>query len=206
MHDAETSRGSVTHWIAELQEGEDSVAQRELWDRYFRRIVALARTKLGGLPKGPADEEDVAISAMQSLFHGFERDRFPQLQDRSNLWSLLAKITARKAINERQKQTAKKRGGGQPRLGIGPGDEDSGTPSFDPSGDDLGPEFIVAMEEEMRRLMDSLSDDTLRRIAGRKLEGWTSAEIATELGVAERTVERKLSLIRACWGPAAEAD
>jgi DNA-directed RNA polymerase specialized sigma24 family protein len=198
------SQGSVTYWIAELRDGETSAAQRELWDRYFRRIVALARTKLGGLPPGPADEEDVAISAMQSLFYGFERDRFPDLCDRHNLWSLLAKITARKAINERQKQTAKKRGGGVPRLSVGPTGGDDSMPRCDPSDDDLGPDFIVTMEEEMRRLMAILPDETLRRIAGRKLEGYSSAEIATELGVVERTVERKLALIRATWAPAAE--
>lgn len=204
MHDSETSRGSVTHWIADLRDGDDSVAQRELWDRYFRRIVALARAKLGALPKGPADEEDVAISAMQSLFQGFERDRFPELQDRDNLWSLLAKITARKAINERHKQNAKKRGGGVPRVPIGPQDSAAGV-GCDPTDDDLGPEFVVAMEEEIRRLMDGLPDDSLRKVAGRKLEGWTSAEIAAELGVVERTVERKLALIRVCWAPADEA-
>ena len=200
----DSSHGSVTYWIAELRDGEASAAQRELWDRYFRRIVALARTKLGALPRGPADEEDVAISAMQSLFQGFERDRFPDLCDRHNLWSLLAKITARKAINERQKQTAKKRGGGVPRLSVGPTGGDDSMPRYDPSDDDLGPDFIVTMEEEMRRLMAILPDETLRRIAGRKLEGYSSAEIATELGVVERTVERKLALIRATWAPAAE--
>jgi DNA-directed RNA polymerase specialized sigma24 family protein len=200
----DSSHGSVTYWIAELRDGEASAAQRELWDRYFRRIVALARTKLGALPRGPADEEDVAISAMQSLFQGFERDRFPDLYDRHNLWSLLAKITARKAINERQKQTAKKRGGGVPRLSVGPTGGDDSMPRCDPSDDDLGPDFIVTMEEEMRRLMAILPDETLRRIAGRKLEGYSSAEIATELGVVERTVERKLALIRATWAPAAE--
>lgn len=205
MDAEETSHGSVTQWIADLREGDESQAQRELWDRYFRRIVALARAKLGTLPKGPADEEDVAISAMQSLFHGFARDRFPQLHDRDNLWSLLAKITARKAINERHKQNAQKRGGGRRPTSIGPATSGSGSEASlagcDPADDDLGPEFVVAIEDEMRRLMAELPDDTLRRIAGRKLEGWTSGEIAEELGVVERTVERKLALIRACWTP-----
>ncbi|TWU00358.1 ECF sigma factor [Botrimarina colliarenosi] len=202
--DDDTSHGSVTYWIAELRDGETADAQRELWDRYFRRIVALARTKLGALPRGPADEEDVAISAMQSLFHGFQRDRFPDLCDRHNLWSLLAKITARKAINERHKQNAKKRGGGRPRITVGPSGGDDSLAGCDPSDDDLGPEFVVAMQEEMRRLMGVLPDDTLRLIAGRKLEGYSSAEIANEIGVVERTVERKLALIRASWAPAAE--
>ena len=55
------------------------------------------------------------------------------------------------------------------------------------------------MQEELQRLMDQLPDDTVRLVAARKLEGWTNADIAGELGVVERTVERKLGLVRACW-------
>lgn len=202
----ETSgRGSVTHWIAQLRTGgsmAEAHAQQELWDRYFRRIVGLARTKLGSLPKGSADEEDVAISAMQSLFHGFAADRFPRLEDRNNLWSLLAKMTARKAINQRNKEHAQKRGGGVTKVAID-ADSDSGS-SGDPLADDLSPDFVVAMREELARLMELLPDERLKEIACLKLEGYTSGEIAQKLGVVERTVERKLSLIRAHWRPGEE--
>lgn len=209
-HDADSAagdeHGSVTLWIANLREGDGERAHQEIWDRYFQRIVALARAKLGDLPRGAADEEDVAISAMHSLFDGVAGDRFPRLFDRNNLWALLAKITARKAINRRQHERAQKRGGGRTVLPIGPGgDSMAVTPEVDPADDDLGPEFVAAMHEELRRLLGALPDDTLRTIAGRKLEGWTNAEIARELGVVERTVERKLGLVRACWQPAEEA-
>lgn len=198
--------GSVTMWIADLRTGEESVAQQELWDRYFKRIVALARMKLGNLPRSSADEEDVALSAMHSLFDGVAEDRFPRLLDRGNLWALLAKITARKAINQRQYENAQKRGGGKTPIPIGrvastPGGSDSSNSGFDPEDEELGPEFLVAMEEELKKLMGMLPDEGLRKIAGRKLEGWTNAEIAKELGVVERTIERKLSLVRACWQP-----
>ncbi|TWT86545.1 ECF sigma factor [Pseudobythopirellula maris] len=200
---ADTSKidahGSVTQWIADLKDGDDSTAQQELWNRYFSRLVAFARVKLGNAPRGAEDEEDVALSALESLFHGFERDRFPMLGDRGNLWSLLAKITARKAINQRAKQMAQKRGGGKAALRIGSAEESMA--GVDPADDDLGPEFLVAMQEECQRLMSSLPDDTLRDIAQRKLEGCTNAEIASQLGVVERTVERKLGLIRTTWAP-----
>src|SRR5262249_48825314 len=39
----------------------------------------------------------------------------------------------------------------------------------------------------------------LRRIALRKLEGYTNKEIAGEIDATERTVERKLERIRARW-------
>lgn len=197
-----SGRGSVTHWIAQLRAGgtmAEAHAQQELWDRYFRRIVGLAKTKLGSLPKGSADEEDVAISAMQSLFHGFAADRFPRLEDRNNLWSLLAKMTARKAINQRNKEHALKRGGGATTVTLD-SDSDSGAQT-DPMDDDLGPDFVVAMREELARLMGQLPDERLKEIACLKLEGYTSGEIAQKLGVVERTVERKLSLIRAHWRP-----
>ena len=42
------AEGSVTGWIAQLQEGNTSAAQK-LWERYFQRLVALARKKIEGL-------------------------------------------------------------------------------------------------------------------------------------------------------------
>ena len=43
--------GSVTQWIADLRVGEADKAEVDLWDRYFRRLVALARMKLGDAPR-----------------------------------------------------------------------------------------------------------------------------------------------------------
>jgi DNA-directed RNA polymerase specialized sigma24 family protein len=48
-------------------------------------------------------------------------------------------------------------------------------------------------------LLALLPDEQLRRIAGRRLAGYKNAEIAKELGVIERTVERRLQLIRSLW-------
>lgn len=201
MHD--DPLGSVTLLIADLKMGDENGAQRQLWDRYFRRLLALARMKIGDAPRGAADEEDVVLSAFESLFRGVSEDRFPELNDRNNLWSLLAKITARKAINQRNWHGAEKRGG---KLGRGAalpleGDSDDSSAAIELIDREIGPEFLVAMQEECLRLMDLLGDERLRTIARRKLEGYTNAEIAQELGVAERTIERKLGVIRAAWAP-----
>lgn len=208
---SDSSHGSVTQWLADLKVGEDRqggdelLAQQQLWNRYFNRLVALARMKLGNAPRAAEDEEDVALSALESLFHGVANERFPKLDDRSNLWSLLAKITACKAINQRDRQLAKKRGGGKPALRLGSPLESAAAP-FELIDQELGPDFLVAMQEECQRLMGSLEDQTLEKIAARKLEGYSNAEIAKELGVVERTVERKLALIRARWLPEAGAE
>src|SRR5919206_1363508 len=102
---------SVTQWIDRLKAGDPDAAQK-LWERYFRRLVRLARQKLRAAPRRAADEEDVALSAFDSFCRGLERGRFPQLQDRDDLWRLLVVITARKAVDQVQHEARAKRGGG----------------------------------------------------------------------------------------------
>ncbi len=91
-----TPAESVSQWIGQLQAGDRAAAQK-LWERYFQRLVGLARKKLQGLPRRAADEEDVALSAFASFCRGAEEGRFPRLQERDNLWRPLVTITVRKA-------------------------------------------------------------------------------------------------------------
>ena len=66
-----SSTGSVTRLLDQLKQGERDHAQ-ELWERYFRRLVGLARQKLGTLPRhAGVDGEDVALSAFCQLFSWF---------------------------------------------------------------------------------------------------------------------------------------
>jgi hypothetical protein len=60
---------SVTYWLEQLKAKNPAAAQR-LWERYFRRLVGLARVKLRGHAKVVADEEDVALSAFDSFCRG----------------------------------------------------------------------------------------------------------------------------------------
>jgi DNA-directed RNA polymerase specialized sigma24 family protein len=198
------SYGSVTQWIADLKTGAVDVAYQEVWDRYFRRLVALARCRLGDAPRRAEDEEDVALSALRSFFSGVTEGRFPRLEDRHNLWSLLSKITACKAINQRNRQLAQKRGGGTVQAEAdleGAPDASRRYQLAELIEEELTPDFIAAVTEECQLLMDRLPDDKFRQIARQKLEGYTNAEIAANLGVVERTIERKLEIIRETWLP-----
>src|SRR5262245_22878830 len=93
-----SSGGSITHWLAQLKDG-DHVAAQQLWPVYFQRLVALARSHLRSSPRRAADEEDVALSAFDSFCRGAQRGCFPRLDDRDDLWQLLVLITVRKAID-----------------------------------------------------------------------------------------------------------
>jgi DNA-directed RNA polymerase specialized sigma24 family protein len=195
------TRGSVTHWIGALKAGDDEAAQR-LWERYFDGLVRLARAKLGALPRGAADEEDAALSAFHSFCRGVARGRFPRLDDRHDLWRLLVTITARKAMDQAERLNRKKRGGGRVRNESAMAGEDSGaweTGLEQIIGREPTPAFAAMVADECRRLLETLGDETLRRIALLRMEGYSDSEIAAQLKCGLRTVGRKLELIRKVW-------
>jgi DNA-directed RNA polymerase specialized sigma24 family protein len=187
----------VSQWLGRLRAGEHAAAQ-PLWERYFRRLVVLARAKLKGGPRRAADEEDVALSAFDSFCRAAARGRFPQLSDRDDLWHLLVVLTARKACDLLRREGRHKRGGGRspdPRP-VRPGEPD---PLEQVLGREPTPEFAAQVAEECRRLLALLGNAELEQVALAKMEGYTTEEIARRLGRTSRTVERKLQLIRDIW-------
>ena len=193
--------GSVTHWLGALEGGDAAAAQR-LWERYFDRLVRLARAKLGAMPRGAADEEDVALSAFHSFCQGAARGRFPRLDDRDNLWRLLVTITARKALDQVRRQARQKRGGGRVLVGsaqAGGEDDTDGAGLDQVVGQEPTPQFAAMVADECRRLLAALDDETLRQVALLRMEGYSDEEIAARVDCSLRTVSRKLALIRKAW-------
>jgi RNA polymerase sigma factor (sigma-70 family) len=184
------SEESVTQWIEQLKAGHHAAAER-LWQRYFRQLVAVARSHLRGTPGRATDEEDVALSAFDSFCRGAEGGRFPKLLDRDSLWRLLATLTLRKAHNVRRDEQRQKRGGRQV----------IGAEAFleQVVGREPTPELAAELAEECRRLLGRLDDAALQSLALLKMEGYTNRELADRLGCGVRTVERKLRLIRQIW-------
>ena len=188
--------GSVTHWIQLLRDGDRDAAQA-LWERYFAQLESLAQRKLGRQVPAAADAEDVALSAMDSLFRGLGRGRFPRLQDRDNLWRLLVVITVRKAAHLVRDEHRQKRGGGP--SGPARGSAEAMQELEQVIGVEPSPEFALHLAEELERLLGLLPRDDLQQVARRKLEGQTNREIARDLRCAARTVDRKLAVIRRLW-------
>ena len=188
------TKGSVTRWIDLLKAG-DALAAQRIWERYFQRLVWLARQKLQGNRPRAADEEDVALSAFDSFCRGAETGRFPELMDRDGLWRLLVVLTNRKAAHLMRDEGRQKRGG---KAGVkGSGEEAVQLDqilSREPT-----PEFAAQVAEEYRRLLDSLGGKELESVALWRMEGYSNDEIAGKLGCTPRTVERKLHIIRGLW-------
>jgi len=191
--------GSVTRWVGGLKAG-DAEAVRQLWERYFADLVRLARARLRDAPRAVADEEDAALSAFDSLCRGAEQGRFPRLDDRGDLWRVLVTITARKAADQVQNERRLKRGGGRVRA-----EADLATSALETGGlgqapaHEPSPELAAMLAEQCLRLFDTLPDESLRQVAGLRLEGYTDQEIAARLGCGLSTVERRLRTIRKLW-------
>lgn len=184
---------SVSHWIAQVQTG-DSLAINQIWQRYYSRLVERARRQLGKQNSPVSDEEDVAISVFESFYRAAREGRFPDLSDRDSLWRLLIKMTARKVIDRRRYENRQRRGGETKTLSIHAPDDERDL--IEVVGDEPTPEFVTMMVESCDRLLGHLQDDSLRSIAVKKMEGYSNAELASEIGCSERTIERRLNLIR----------
>jgi RNA polymerase sigma factor (sigma-70 family) len=190
------SKASVTIWLDRLKAG-DAEATERIWNRYFMQVVRLAKWKLRGLPRGVADEEDVAIAAFQSFYRAVAKQNLAQMDNRTDLWRLLFAMTTRKAIDQRRRQEAARRGGAHDAATV---------PTADATIEDLlsrepDPVFATLVKDEFDRLLEQLPDDDLhlREIVVLKLEGHTNEEIARRCKCSSRTVERRLWLIRQTW-------
>ena len=185
---------SVSRWLAGVREG-DAVAAQRLWERYFQRLVRYARRRLGSTPKRSGDEEDVALGAFDSFFRAAEAGRFPKLDGRDDLWRILLRLTARKAVDlQRHEGAAKRRHLDEAAID---GDHESRQlAQF--LGDEPDPAVAAAVADECERLLGALPED-LRELAIARMEGYAVEEIARDQDCSVRTVERRLRLIRKTW-------
>lgn len=197
--EGEQHEDSVLYLMRKLKTDRDDAAQ-QLWDRYYQALVEAARRLLNGIPKGMADEEDVAVSVFRSICRGGEAGKFSDLKNRDELWWLLLALTRQKAANYIRGETRQKRGEGKVRREA----------DFNPGplaafslenliGDAPTPAFMAQMQEEHERLMQSLERDELRKVAALRIAGYEIAEIAMQLGMSNRSVLRKLALVRQIW-------
>jgi DNA-directed RNA polymerase specialized sigma24 family protein len=199
--------GSITRWIRGLKAGQPEAVEA-IWRRYYDRVLAVARHRLRQGPR-PAtqDDEDVALSALHGLAAGAARGRFDRLDDRSDLWQLLAAITVKKALSRRRWYDRWKRSGRPStrdpaatsvRLRHATSPDEAGLLARAVSKEPV-PELSLTLREQLEQLLDALTDPILRQIAEWRMQGDSNAEIARRLGRAVRTVERKVELIRLSW-------
>ena len=178
---------------------EDTVTRQEvaqaLWDRYSQRLLTLAARNLDIRVRARVDEEDVVQSMYKSFCLRAQNNEF-KLDDANDVWALLATMTIRKAKKAAAKQRAKKRSVST-EVDLNHPDQ-TRKPEF--ASDEPTPEEIAVAEDEITTRLAELPDD-LKNIVRWKLEGYKNSEIAAadKLDCSERTIERKLHLLRRIW-------
>ena len=146
---------------------------------------------VAGTP-GPSNMLLTAVGARAGVRHGL-----PSLLGQvAGMSALLFAITLRKAHDLVRDQRRQKRGGSAPPGPPHPPEEANPEQLL---GREPTPEFAAQVAEECQRLLGRLGDAELRSVALWKMEGYTNEEIAQKLGRSDRTVERKLRLIRQAW-------
>lgn len=152
---------------------------------YYQLVVKYAQKNLGQYPHAAFDAEDVAVSAFRSLLKHVESKDDRELLDRSVLVRLLFSIARKKSASAIRHESAQKRSRTRLNQSI-----------------DLNEIAVTDTSHEiaiMRDLFGSLIlklPEKLKDVARLKLDGHTNAEVAVELNVTERTVERHLARIR----------
>ncbi len=197
------SQESITVWFAQLSEGNPDAAAK-LWERFFDRLVGIARQQMTTTNRRIKDEEDIAAGVMAALCECARRGKLPTIQNRDDLWQQLLSWMKHDVIDHVRATNSVKRGSNRIR----------GDSVFDQAGNAQGyeglglaqiadraatPDMLVEMDEQLRILLDRLPDPSLRTLAVSKMEGYTNEELAQNLGVSTRTIDRKLKLIRTYW-------
>jgi RNA polymerase sigma factor (sigma-70 family) len=194
---------SISRWIDGLKQG-DSQSAEQIWQQYFEKLVRLARQRLGSLPRRVADEEDLALSALNSVILGAKVQKFPKLNDRTDLWKLLVVVATRKATGWQRKHFAAKRPDRKMVHGHGGERTDDSSWLAQALGREPSPEFAAQFAEQVQNLLRVLPNDEFRQVALMRMEGYTNREIAQKLDWYEVKVERRLRIIRKQWSSVSE--
>jgi RNA polymerase sigma-70 factor (ECF subfamily) len=177
--------------MARLRAGEPAAAEAVV-RRYARRLIALARARLGARLRGKEDPEDVVQSAYKSFFVRHAGGRFT-LGDWGGLWALLVAITVRKCGRRAEHYRAARRDVRREAAAAEPADESGG--GWEALDREPTPAEAAALAEAVETLLRGLEERD-RLIVELSLQGCSAAAVAARVGCSGRTVERLRERVR----------
>lgn len=196
------SRHSVSEWLSTVnaKHGEADTAWHQIWKRYAPRMRILARNQLPPGRKPLADEEDIVIEVFKEFFQGVQQGSFARLSNRDDLQQILIMLTLRRTIDAHRRNAVRTAHEvGESALPFADRSQSDGHPLDRVAGPDVPAGLSALACEELARLLDCLQDDTLRHVALMRVCSATDEEIAQELKLSVRTVQRKADLIAGRW-------
>jgi DNA-directed RNA polymerase specialized sigma24 family protein len=196
--------GTITAALMALKDQDDQAIEL-LWQRFFERLCGYAESRIYRRHRRLIDPDQIATDAFMALVDGVQNHRFEKVRNRDELWQMLTLIAARKTIVAHRRLARQKRGGGNLRGdSVFQGSRHMSLQDF--ASDEITPAVMAELEELSGILLDELNDDSLRQIAILRMAGHSNGEIAQKLSVSERTVERKLRMIRKVWNKLSDSE
>lgn len=172
---------SFAEFLKRLQAGDDD-ASRQLFQRFARQLIAMARRRFDGQLKHKIDPEDVVQSAYKSFFYRYAEGNV-DIGNWNSLWGLLTIITVRKCTERIAYHRAQRRDAAREISASG---SEQAAPleilSREPT-----PMEATELSETLERLFADL-DDHERPVLELSLQGYSTREISKQLQRAERTV------------------
>ena len=177
---------------ARLRAGDEDAAAA-IFNRYVRRLVGLARSRLDRALLQKVDPEEVANSALGSFFRACAAGKF-ELHGWDSLWEVLLVITLRKCGRRVEHFRAKRRDVAQEVRPAAAGDRD--VLGWAAIAREPTPEEAVMLSETIEQLTRGLHERE-RPILALALQGYSLPEISGQIGRTERTVFRVLRKVKA---------
>jgi RNA polymerase sigma-70 factor (ECF subfamily) len=175
--------------MTRLRDG-DPDAAAAVFDRFARRLVRLAGSRLPHALAPKLDAEDVVQSVFKSFFLR-QADGRLTAESWDGLWTILTVLTVRKCGHKVSRFRAARRDVGREAA---PAAGDSG-PVWEAPAPEPRPEEAVLLAETLDEVLRGLREDQ-RPIVLLRLQGFLQREIAERVGCTERTVERVLRTVR----------
>jgi hypothetical protein len=189
-----TEPGSITQWLQRLHSGEADAA-KEIWNRYYPRVVRLAALQLIKSDDRSIDEEDVAQSTFRTVYLAVMNGKYPDIEDRRDLWRLLLVSTLNRVRRHHRDSHTLKRSVNE----LVTQDQSRRRLILEISGPDAQAEMADLIETLFRRLDQEDPTGELRQIALLKLEEHSASAIAKRLKRRKNHVLQRVRLIRILW-------
>jgi RNA polymerase sigma-70 factor, ECF subfamily len=176
--------------LLELLRAGDEAAAQQIFNAYVRGLLHLARSHLSQRMARRVDPEDIVQSVFRTFFSRAREGRFT-VEAQDDLGKILVGITVRKALRHVALHTAAKRDCAKEES------TDAEEMATLAAIQDVQPTpaAAVAFLDQLEHLFNRLRPRD-RKVLEMRLHGYSTLEIAGELGTSDRHVRRTLEHIR----------
>jgi len=183
-----TSPGSVSVWLGQIPAG-DQEAHNRLLERYRPQVVGYARYRLQRLGVRHKDADDIAQEVFLGLFQRSEAGKLPDLNTRDALWLKLRRITGDRVKDARRKRLP------FTESAVNVGENSSALPGMPQVADEQLDECLLMAENALIRRKLAERHPDLPEIVSLKVQGYSVDQIAEQMDVPKRTIERRLQWV-----------